>query len=128
VHIGNSAAISGVSRFLETPMLFSFNSHTQTWNITHYIYSKEENLTLQALTQGGWDVLLSEPTVCIPHCEHWEGYTLIKTIDGFRYVDPRGALRELLKSFNPASALKSLFASSPEVMVLLKGFSSLPHP
>ena len=55
VHIGNMAAISGVSRFLQ---------ERSDWQ-----YSKEENLSPHALSAKGFDRLLSEfPEVPGYHC------------------------------------------------------------
>ena len=63
IHIGNLAAISGVSRFLQD---------RQDWQ-----YSKEENLAPQALSTKGFDRLLSEfPEV--------PGYEYIAIVDGFQ--------------------------------------------
>ena len=63
IHIGNLAAISGVSRFLQD---------RQDWQ-----YSKEENLAPQALATKGFDRLLSEfPEV--------PGYECIAVVEGFQ--------------------------------------------
>ena len=62
VHIGNMAAISGVSRFLERP----------DWQ-----YSKEEGLDADALAAKGFDWLLSEFSE-VP------GYHCVAATEGFQ--------------------------------------------
>ena len=62
VHIGNLAAISGVSRFLED---------RKDWT-----YSKEEGLSIEALGRKGFDRLISE-YVEVP------GYHCIAQVAGF---------------------------------------------
>ena len=79
VHIGNLAAISGVSRFLED---------RQDWK-----YSKEENLEAKALSAKGFDRLLSEFPV-VP------GYHCTATVEGFQRL-------KLQASWPPVRAILS---------------------
>lgn len=87
IHIGNLAAISGVSRFLE---------ERPNWQ-----YSKEEGLSVEALSNAGFDRLISEyPEV--------PGYHCIAQVDGFERL-------LLSKAWPPITAKRR-----PQIFVLAK--------
>ena len=101
VHIGNLAAISGVTRFGE---------EYENWT-----YSKEENIDASQLRELGFDYVLSESNQAL------RGYKLLKQIHGFDHIEiPRDL--QGIKEALLARGVPVLFRTSPQLYMYVASY------